>query len=47
MQGLRELHKADRRRRILLAARALIAERGLDALTMRSLAAASLSLIHI
>src|SRR6185436_16159065 len=39
--SLFEEHKAERRARILKAARALIAERGYDGLTMRDLAGAS------
>jgi AcrR family transcriptional regulator len=39
--GLLEEHKAERRARILVAARRLIAERGYDGLTMRDLAQAS------
>jgi AcrR family transcriptional regulator len=39
--SLFEEHKAERRARILKAARELIAERGYDGLTMRDLAAAS------
>src|SRR6187200_1628947 len=39
--SLFEEHKAERRKRILAAARELIAERGYDGLTMRELAAAS------
>ena len=39
--GLIELHKAERRSRILAAARRLIAERGYDGLTMRDLARTS------
>lgn len=39
--GLIEEHKAERRGRILAAARTLIAERGYDGLTMRDLAQAS------
>lgn len=39
--GLFEEHKAERRARILVAARELIAERGYDGLTMRDLAQAS------
>lgn len=39
--GLFEEHKAERRARILLAARELIAERGYEGLTMRDLARAS------
>lgn len=38
MQGLRELHKDERRAQILLAARDLVTEGGLDALTMRAVA---------
>lgn len=41
MQGLREQHKQDRRRQILVAGRQLIADGGVEALTMRTLAAAS------
>ena len=38
MQGLRELHKDERRAQILLAARDLVTDGGLDALTMRAVA---------
>jgi AcrR family transcriptional regulator len=41
VQGLREAHKAERRRQILLAAHRIISEDGLGALTMRRLAQAS------